>query len=206
MTTWVDDFTVDHFADGTYSLFGSTRPPSVGGGHAIFDSSTEWFDTRAVAQTGLAEMTVRADSQMYLVALGLISPDATQGVIAEIVGVSNTWEIAVGQLGSPESVSGPFTVPSGDWTFSLVITASAIHISDGLGQTLDLELSLEAVAVLAASVNLSPFAAAASTALLGVAGAVVDLSQWTYSTGGVTPGLMTPGAITAGGVTVGVVR
>lgn len=210
MTTWVDDFTVDHFADGTYTLYGGTGPPTVGGGHAIFDTVTEWFDRRAVASVAELGMTVLADTQMYLVAMGLASPDGAQGVVVQIIAVSNTWEIAVGRnLGAPEATtSGSFTVPSGNWALSLLVTENAIHASDGLGQTLDLELTTDLAAILTEGGNLSPFGVAASAALLGVAGAVVDLSQWTYTIGGATPtpGSTTPGSILSAGVSVGVVR
>lgn len=208
MTTWVDDFTVDHFASGDYTLLGGTGPPAVGGGHALVATALEWLDPRLTATAIDATIRVREGSQIYLLAVGLIDANGGNGVLAGVIPPSNVWQL-VSTPGGSQNVSAPFVLPAGDWTLHLSITAEAIHASDGQGQTLDLTLAPENAAGLAAATDLSPFGAAYSASLLGTAGAVVDLTTWTYSTEGPAPGPGPggdPGLIALTGVSVGVVR
>lgn len=182
MPSFTDDFSVDHFANGDYTLLAGATALAVAGGVGTCTGVSEWLDTRV--HTSVAEMSidVKAGSDFYLVGLGLITPDGATGL--DVLALFNgTWQI-VSTPGGTLSVSVPFTAPPGDWNLHLSVTADKIVATVG-AQVLELDLPpANAAALLADAGALSPLGAVASATLLGHAGATVVVDNFSYSTTG----------------------
>ncbi len=182
MTSFTDDFTSDHFADGTYTLFPGTTALSVAGGVGTCDSICEWLDPRVYTSVIEMSIDVLAGSDFYLLGLGLITLDGATGL--DVIAFSGTtWQISFA-VGGALAASDAFTVPPGDWTLHLSVAADKI-VATAAGQTLELDLPPDsAAALLAAASVLAPLGAVASASLLGHSGATVVVDNFSYSTTG----------------------
>ncbi len=208
MPTWHDDFTVDHFADATYSPY-AFPPPTISGGHCLCTTNA-WFDTRENSHVLSTTLRVLADSQIYLIALGVSDPTlASDFVIVELVVPSAFWEVAVAHGGAVAgAAAGAFAVPPGDWDLTVSVD-SAGHVAASAGaQALSLDMTTGQLADWNAAPTVHPVVLAYSMVALGVAGAVDDFDFWEYSGagGGPPPPPPTPPSIEVGQHYTGIVR
>lgn len=192
MTTWLDDFTTDHFADSRYNVIVASGPvPSPSGGVLIepHGDYVLWLDTVAssLGDVSEASMEVTQMTDGALLLIGFIDSTLNIGYYGEL-NQGNFLAAVASDGGADPTVSGSVSEARFDPPFTMTVkltrSAGTLDVTIGL-ITYTLSVTPPALCAGMAAATVYGFAEIQNNTLgPGDFTAV----QWAYNSGGATGG------------------